>query len=592
MWVTTKFLLVLYIFFNTLFIFKWGYNPDSLSLDNILLHISSLLMLIAYSESLNNFVHGKWKRIFIGFFLILFYLAGAKYRYRVRTSFDYALLYDNFLEAFNEEALGIVQNTLKPKDFLQILGLLPVLLFVELKYKSFSIIKNRSKSKISIFSIIFIVLIVSTPLPYGEVSYFISSAWNFHFSKMPKSLNYAKITNENLFFKEISSKYHETTPNIILINIESFNSTFINKKTKEGVEVTPFFNSLIKEGVYIEDFYGNSIQTIKGMYAILCSKIPFIRGKAAYDFKSLSSITCLPQLLQTYGYQTLFHDGFPDLKFDNTYNFMNTIGFSKIMATSTKNLSNEEKNSKVWGWGPEDSVSYEQFLKAIQNLNKEKPYFAMIHTISNHMKFNKVPKSESKLFSENVKGDKEKMYMNSLNASDRYMGKFIEDLKHNKIFDDTLIIITGDHSFPAGEHGIYDNFVSYYQEFFKTPLLIIWKNKLSPQIIEKKTYSHVDILPTIVDLIGKNGRIETMGRSIFSDEDSYALLVQPYSGIYLSVVNYPYKYVWDRRKNKDYLYNIELDPLESQKLVDQEQINKLKPKIDEIIFSFESYYKK
>lgn len=593
MWITTKILILQYFIFTTIFTFKWGFNEEMISRNGIIINAISLLMIYFYSEAISKLIKNNKLRIIISLLLITIDMLAAKYKYRVRSSFDFALLIDNIDEAFNNETLGVIQNTLKYKDFKQALLFIPVLLFIQYKYKSFTKKVNYSVRKSFGYIATFIFLIIVSPMPYGEINFFFSSIYNYYFSTYPKTLNYSNIEPSKFFYKQVNSKFKKNRPDIIVINIESFNSTFVNMKNENDEEVTPKFNELIKSGVYIEDFYGNSIQTIKGQYALLCSKIPFIRGKASYDLKNFNRLKCLPNLMKEFGYETYFHDGFPDLKFDRTDHFMKSIGFENIKGTSTSGMSEEDIKRYVWGWGPQDSISYSQFLKNFLELKKDgKPIFSMIHTISNHMKFNKVPNQESNLYKKGPGKDKRKMYMNSINVSDKYMGEFIELLVKENLLENTIIIITGDHSYPAGEHGLYDNQVSYYQEFFKTPMLIIYKNVLAPKIISKKTNSHIDVLPTIVDMIGESGIFETMGQSIFSDEESVAYLVQPYNGVYLGAVKYPWKYVWERRTNSEILYNIENDPNETIKIDNLNVKNDFRKYIDNIVYNFEYFYKK
>ena len=125
----------------------------------------------------------------------------------------------------------------------------------------------------------------------------------------------------------------------------------------------------------------------------------------------------------------------------------------------------------------------------------------------------------------------------------------------------------------------------FYCRLSIIPLLIIWKNKLTPRTISNKSHSLVDIFPTILDLIGEEQTISSVGTSILSNKESTALLVQPYNGIMLGVVEWPYKLVWQRKSDRKTLYNLATDPLETTPVKNPDISTRLWNKMDLILFS-------
>lgn len=594
MWITTKILFSLYAFFNLWLTIRWGNFHELLDPWTYFVHFFSLALIFFYSEFFNKLLKIKFLRISVSIFLIAFYIIMGKYRYRVSTSFDYAILHDNFYEIFNGAAFGVVKNTLKPKDFIQGFLMIPLFLFLQFKYQVFTKNIRASWRQAFVYLTSFFILIGAGPLPYGEISYIFSSAWDFHFGGYPRSKNFEEITKKKEFWTEtINSSMPESRPNIFLINVESFNGLYVDKKTDQGVEITPNFNKLKNEGLYIDDFYGNSIQSIKGQYAVLCSMVPLIRGKSSYNIKTPERLNCFPKVLKELGYKSFYHKCFSNVHFDNTHDFMRSIGFDEVTSTDTSHLSKEERQRYIWGWGVQDNISYPQYLDHFERIAKNgNPVFSMVHTVSHHMKFNSIPPEESLLYKGYLPRNKQEEFLNSLHTTDRYLGQLIDEMKKRNLYENSIIIITGDHSYPAGEHFLYDNQVSYYQEFFKTPFVIIWPGKITPENLKEKTYSHIDVLPTVMDLIGHKGDVESMGVSMLDKKGSTALLVQPYNGTYLGAVKWPWKYIWERRSNRDFIFNINEDPMEKVKLKNQEILDELKPNLDKIIYSFEKFYNK
>lgn len=591
-WFTTKFLWYWYLHHNLWFLFKWGNYHEFFDPWTFFVHFLGLIYIYCYSEFFNKLLKKNYSRILVSILLSVLYFILAKYRYRTHSGFDYSIVHDNFYEIFNWNAMQVAAGTFKPKDIFQALALIPVLIFVQKKYLSFTKNVLTNYKLAASYAVVLLIMLVTTPIPYGEISYTLKTAYEFHFEGLPQTPLYNElVAKEKPFVKNFkSSLMLNKKPNIFVLNIESFNALQIEKKAGNGKMITPIFNELIKEGIYIDDFYGNSIQTIKGQFAFLCSRIPLIKGKASYDIEDmpLGTLDCLPRVLANHGYETLFHKCYSDMSFDDTGNFMKKIGFQNIEHTNRSGISKKH----IWGWGVQDNFSYKQYLDNVEKVAKKgKPVFAFIHTVSHHMKFDAVPDHQSYLFDMKAPRNRKDRFSNSLHATDKYIGSFIEDLKSRGLYEDSLIIITGDHSFPAGEHFLFSNETGYYQEFFRTPFLMIWKNQFEPERIKKRTYSHIDIAPTLLDILGIEGEFNMMGNSIFQTKSNYAHLVQPYNGVYLSIVKWPYKYVWERRSKRDFLFNLEEDPEEKNSLNLENIINEYKNQIGKTIYSHEKLYR-
>ncbi|MBT3235592.1 MAG: LTA synthase family protein [Bdellovibrionales bacterium] len=555
------------------------------SLYGLYTNLVSIILIFFYSEAINRGVKNNFFRALFGISVIVLYFALAKYHYRVKASFDLAVVFDNLNEMFNKEALGVIENTFKGKDFYHVGLSIPLLIGLQYFRNIFTknVLINR-KYALS-YVVGFFLLISIGPFPYGEISYAVKSAYEIAIGGFPKTENYSKLNPLTLYSRRYSGS-SKKRPHIFLVTLESYSSLYIEKKNVHGKEITPTLNKLIPEGLYVDDFYGNSIQTIKGQFAIFCSRISMLKGKSSYllDGKKL---TCAPKIFEQLGYSTLFHKCFNSLDFDNTGNFVTDLGFDVVLTTNMNKLSPEEKNTKIWGWGVQDDISYLQYVDNVLDLaaSSNKPIFSTVHTVSHHMKFRKVPLKQRFLFKQ--PNSKEEYFLNSLHLSDLYLNTFIEKLKDEGLYDSSIIVITGDHSYPAGEHGYYDNQTSYYQEFFKTPLLIIWKDGLSPKRVTNKSYSHIDVLPTLLDILDREIEVNLAGKSILKNEDSTAYLVQPYNGVYLGVVQYPYKYVWERRTDREYLFNIKNDKNEKKPIENDKIIELMRKQRDYIIYNDE-----
>ena len=92
-------------------------------------------------------------------------------------------------------------------------------------------------------------------------------------------------------------------------------------------------------------------------------------------------------------------------------------------------------------------------------------------------------------------------YLGALSDADRLIGSLVRHLQQTGRFDDTLIIVTGDHGQAFGQHGTYGNGGAVHEESVHVPLILI-----SPQLKGPRSSSrlagHIDIAPTVVDALG------------------------------------------------------------------------------------------
>jgi hypothetical protein len=360
-------------------------------------------------------------------------------------------------------------------------------------------------------------------------------------------------------------------PHVFFILIESFNANFVEARTGDGREYTPFFDSLIPRGLYVERFYGNSMESPRGQLATLCSVLPAMRG-AVFEMYRGIHLRCLPEILDERGYRTVFDEAARLLKFEDTGTFMETIGFQVRRAALEP--ERERPADAVWHWGLQDDVFFREFFEFLDadrargEPGAGKPVFATLCTISSHFPDNQIP-PEKRLLFPGAQGGKAG-YGNSIYLADTYLRAFFEELGRRPELADSLIVIEGDHSYPAGEHGLADSQFGAWEEVFRTPLLILWNGHLAPRRIRGERWSQLDIAPTVLDLLGIDTPNHFMGRSILRGWDpkrDRVHLVQPFDGVHLAAIAGNLKYVLHVASGRESVYDLSRDPHEDVDLI-------------------------
>lgn len=502
----------------------------------------------------------------------------ATYHFRAKIPFDIALFLDNADETFNEEALLVILDSISIHVLL--IGFSVIVVSLAVPFLRRRIAAERGRGKVRIIAAaaavpIYSLLLLSPYTVHDDLGMLVRSLYDYfrrdslyHLSSDVDPDSYPFIVADNSLFP---SRPPTRLPSIFILEIESFSQKVVEKKAPNGEPLTPFFNEKIKEGLYVERFYGNSIQSSKGQFATLFSLIPSFKQKVFTSYTG-THFQSLAQVLRNHGYVTLFFKAYKNINFDNTGNFVKKNGFDDAFSI-VPFLSEEEKRS-IWGWGVEDQVFYRRFFEYLDTREEiasgTKPVFVILHTVMNHMRFDKVPPEKRKIYP-NPRSLPEH-YANSIRLTDDQLPVFFEELAKRPQFKDAIVIVTGDHSYPLNEHGYQHNESAWYEEFFRTPFLLIAPGRFKPGRITDRAYSQMDIAPTLLDLVGiRPKRHHFRGVSMFSGKPQHPIfLIQPYNGTYLGVIEGGrWKYVYHLRSNREYLYDLRDDPDERNNLAEK-----------------------
>lgn len=326
--------------------------------------------------------------------------------------------------------------------------------------------------------------------------------------------------------------------NVIIIQMESFQNFLIDFKLG-GREVTPTMNKLAKENTYFKHFYqmvgqGN---TSDAEFVVNTSfYIPYNEAATQnYAYKQLPS---LPKLLKEQGYDTAtFHTNVVD--FWNRRALYEALGFDRFY---DKTFFGSEDT--VF-FGPSDEVLYKKTADEIQKMHDaDRPFYAQVISMTAHHPFT-LPE-EKRLFplperyQDNMVGD----YIQAQSYADHALGEFINDLKQRGIWDDSIVIIYGDHlglpMYSLDKQGlelmkeIYGKEYSYI-DMVNIPLIISAPNVSEPAVVNT-IGGQVDVLPTLANLLGLSlDQHIHFGQDLFNQ--TYNLLPQRYylpSGSFLN----------------------------------------------------------
>ncbi|MBM7542407.1 putative sulfatase [Amphibacillus cookii] len=225
--------------------------------------------------------------------------------------------------------------------------------------------------------------------------------------------------------------------NVIFITLESL-QTFVINNTLHGEEVTPFLNSLIDESYYFENFYH---QTEQGKTAdsefIMENSLYALPSGAAYFTHSSNAYNSTPQILAENGYKSaVFHAN--NGSFWNRNSMYDNLGIDQFYDIDAYEVNDE--NSV--GWGLKDKSFFEQSMKYLTSLPE--PYYARFITLTNHHPFD-LDEEDATIDQFDSNSRTLNQYFQTVRYMDEAIEEFFDHLKESGVYDDSIIVMMGDH---------------------------------------------------------------------------------------------------------------------------------------------------
>lgn len=308
------------------------------------------------------------------------------------------------------------------------------------------------------------------------------------------------------FLKEYKSGQTTSTPNsnfgilknrnLILVQIESLENAVIGQKINEQ-EITPNLNRLANEGLYFSNYYAPigpgttadaEFMTLNSLYS-LPDTVAFIE----YAYNKYSA---LPALLKENGYHTYaFHGDVPS--FWNRANMYPQLGYEEWFGRADYTIP---RNIGVYDLGDKDF--FEQSIPKLKSLPQ--PFMATLITLTSHSPFKMPDDLKTINFpATTTLNELQQDYIQSIRYTDQAVGDFIAQLKTAGLYDNSLILIYGDHSSFSNISSalkIKNSIFSDLQNSQVPMIILAPKTKLKGK--ENVPGSHMDVYPTVTNLFG------------------------------------------------------------------------------------------
>lgn len=217
--------------------------------------------------------------------------------------------------------------------------------------------------------------------------------------------------------------------------------------------------------------------------------------------------------------------------------------------------------------------------------DRERPFFLYLNLQNSHVPYMRPPGFPPRYGPESVdfevsygrfprdKVDVVKdLYSDSLAYVDHQLGRLLDALRHDGRLDDTVVVITGDTGQAFYEHGFASHGSYLYEEVVRVPL-IIRSPGLAPGV-DSRIVQHVDLPPTVLELLGLPPHPSHQGRSLAASPDGtdsrpvYLVCQTPLVTQY-AIVRSGWKLMLDVKRQSIELYHLDADPGETENLAEQ-----------------------
>jgi len=327
------------------------------------------------------------------------------------------------------------------------------------------------------------------------------------------------------------NKYAEPNPelfgtgkgkNIIKIHLESFQSFLIDYEL-HGEEVTPFINSLVREKdedfTYFENFFH---QTEQGKTAdaelIVDNSLYGLPQGSAFVTKGTNTYQALPAILgQQQDYTSAVFHG--DVKtFWNRDEIYKQFAIDRFFDDTYFDMSPEQ----VIGYGLKDKPFFEESMPLLESL--QQPFYAHMMTLTHHHPY--LIDEEDATIAPAETGDRSvDRYFQTARYLDEALEQFFDDLKEAGLYDDSIIMIYGDHYGISDNHNramaeLIDEEITpfKYAQLQRVPFMIKIPGVEGQGTVEEYA-GQIDVVPTLLHILGIKAQDYILfGTDMFSED--------------------------------------------------------------------------
>ncbi len=329
-----------------------------------------------------------------------------------------------------------------------------------------------------------------------------------------------------------------------------------------GKETTPNLMRTIGESGALEfpHWYSPYHKSIAAIYAMTCADVPPPNAQNITELNPRIDCGATPEIMAKNGIHAgLFHGG--DFGFYDKLQLMGMRGFEIQKDARALAVSGAWENK----WGIDDRVVVDAALAWIDTIPKDERFFLVFIPITAHYPFDIPPDVEPAFPGSSSKN----RYLSAVHFLDQVYGRLVDGLKARGRFDDTALAYLADHGETVAEHPrAQAGRRMGYEPSLNVPMAIVSPSQFQSHDVNGRVASHVDLLPTMMDLMGLPPDPRHLGRSVVADDfEPRRVFIGASNGPkFVGFIDGRQKFVVGRTTGTFELYNLDDDPGERKNL--------------------------
>jgi arylsulfatase A-like enzyme/Tfp pilus assembly protein PilF len=300
----------------------------------------------------------------------------------------------------------------------------------------------------------------------------------------------------------------DPTRSVLLITIDTLRADALGSYGNKTV-VTTVMDRLASQGVRFAQAHAQNVITLPSHANILSGRYPFVHGiRDNAGFRFPAGTETWATLLKKAGYHTAaFVSAFPlDSRF----------GLDRGFDVYDDRVGDPENQSAfvMQERSGRQTVNAARTWLAAQGDAKT---FLWVHLYEPHF-----PYAPPEPFASQFAGD---LYHGEVSYTDTLLEPLLGPLLDGRGAK-SLVVLTADHGEGLGEHGEATHGIFAYEATLHVPLILYAPGLLRPRIVSDRV-GHVDLLPTVLDLLGLEAQPGLPGRSLLAVANGQALPLAP-----------------------------------------------------------------
>jgi tetratricopeptide (TPR) repeat protein len=345
---------------------------------------------------------------------------------------------------------------------------------------------------------------------------------------------------------------------IIVISIDTLRADHLPAYGYTKVK-TPAIDALAADGAVFERAYSHAPQTLPAHASMLSGQLPFETGvRDNVGFTVKTGVRLLPQMLRERGFTT---GGVV-----SAYVLRKETGISQGFDFFDGEMPPSSPELSI-GQVQRDGGASEQIAEHWLDTIGTSRAFLFLHLYEPHK-----PYAPPDRFSTYEPYDGEIAY------TDEIVGRLVHYLKSHQLYDRSTIVLLSDHGEGLGDHGEQEHGLFVYDEAIHVPLIIKQEGNAGPGRRIADLVQHIDLVPTILDLVKAPGAGNFRGRSLKPVLEGTGTLAPP--TIYSEALYARYHFGWSEltaltderyryiKAPREELYDLARDPHERTNIAD------------------------